>query len=552
MNHDAQRDIIRALLEEGFLVSPDLLHVDGLTSEGVTKVLRDSHLSDQPFVVLTKDVYHVFNHSPTNNSQDIDWLEFDGSRVLYEKKRNTKPYHAFLETFLPTVAVQPPSSVVLQEPVLLQRIESSLPTLPSFVQIIKSYDEPSKKRGIKDFVSHYKHRYTFISNLLRHRTELQNVLSIHRVKGKQPQEPIALIGLVYDKQVTKNGNVILTLEDPTGQYKVFLNKDGPAKDLIPYVTFDEVIGVTGTIKNNLLFANGIFFPDVPFDHKGKTTPEDICAVFISDVHVGSKLFLEKEFLRFIDWLNGKVGNETQRTLAKKVRYLFIVGDVIDGVGVYPGQETELAIKDVYEQYKHTKELLALIRDDIQIVMCPGNHDSVRIAEPQPRMNEFSQILLELKNLTLVSNPSFVTVHKNKDFEGVDVLLYHGFSYDFYAASIEPIRTGGAYDRVDLIMKYLLQKRHLAPSHTSTQFVPSMIEDPLLIEKVPDIFVSGHIHKSYVSSYNGVMLVGCSCWQSKTGFQEKMGHNPDPGRVPVMNLKTRDVTIMNFCDELEIS
>ena len=126
-------------------------------------------------------------------------------------------------------------------------------------------------------------------------------------------------------------------------------------------------------------------------------------------------------------------------------------------------------------------------------------------------------------------------------------MYHGFSYDYYAASIEPIRQSGAYDRVDLIMKYLLQKRHLAPAHTSTQYLPSTQEDSLLIEKVPDIFVSGHVHKSSVNAYNGVILVGCSCWQGKTNFQEKLGHNPDPGRVPIVNLKTRDVTILNFCD-----
>ena len=552
MNHDAQRSFVKALLEEGLLVSPDILAMDGLTKEEVTTTLRRNNLPDHSFLVLTMDLYQAFLR-PAGDSvssfQDMDWLEFDGSRVLYEKKKNIKPYHAFLETLLPSSSPLPP---VLEIPRPVQDIQHPVqhPQLAG-VHIIKSYDEPGKKRGIKDFVAHYKHRYIFASGLLRHRPELQNVISIHRLKGKQPSEQIALIGLVYDKYVTKQGNVILTLEDPTGSYSVFINKEGPLKDILPYVTFDEVIGVSGSVKNNLLFANSLFFPDVSYDHKPKTTTDDVCAVFISDVHVGSRLFLEKEFLRFIDWLNGKTGNETQRALAQKVKYLFVVGDVIDGVGVYPGQESELLIKDIYDQYRRVKELLSFIREDIQIIMCPGNHDAVRIAEPQPRMNQFSEVLSGLKNLTLVSNPATVAVHKDEHNEGVDVLMYHGFSYDYYAASVEPIRAGGAYDRVDLIMKYLLQKRHLAPSHTSTQYVPSMTEDSLLIEKVPDIFVSGHVHKSSVNTYNGVLLVGCSCWQAKTGFQEKMGHHPDPGRVPVVNLKTRDVTIINFCDDLEM-
>lgn len=549
MNHDAQRSLVLALLEEGFLASPDLLSVEGLTKEHLLATLRHHHLHDHNFLLFTKDLHDAFSRVTNGTSpfRDVDWVEFDSSRVLYEKHRNVKPYHVFLETLLPSDSLPSPA---VEAPKPLQRVEESRAE-GGGVHVVKSYEEPSKKRGIKDFVAYFKHRYTFASTLLRQRPELQNVVSLHRLKGKQTHEHIALIGLVYHKHVTQHGNVILTLEDPTGQYRVFLHKDGPLKDIIPYVTHDEVIGVTGFVKNNLLFANALFFPDVPYDHKGKTTPDDVHAAFISDVHVGSRLFLEKEFLCFIDWLNGKVGNETQQALAKKVKYLFVVGDVVDGVGVYPGQESELSLTDVYEQYRRTKELLSLIRDDISIIMCPGNHDSVRIAEPQPRVNEFSEALLGLKNLTLVSNPAIVTVHRSEQCEGVDVLLYHGFSYDYYAASIEPIRIGGAYDRVDLIMKYLLQKRHLAPAHTSTQYLPSVMEDPLLIEKVPDIFVSGHVHKSAVSTYNGVLLVGCSCWQAKTGFQEKLGHNPDPGRVPIVNLKTRDVTVLNFCDGLEV-
>ena len=95
------------------------------------------------------------------------------------------------------------------------------------------------------------------------------------------------------------------------------------------------------------------------------------------------------------------------------------------------------------------------------------------------------------------------------------------------------------------MKFLLQRRHLAPHHTSTLYVPDPEKDPLVLEKVPDLFIAGHIHKSNVASYRGIGIISASCFQSKTPYQEKMGHEPDPGRVPVINLKTRAVKIIRF-------
>ncbi len=176
---------------------------------------------------------------------------------------------------------------------------------------------------------------------------------------------------------------------------------------------------------------------------------------------------------------------------------------------------------------------------------PGNHDALRIAEPQPILDDsLSGPLYKLKNALMVSNPSFMTMGENGKFGGYGVLLYHGYSFDYYALNIEGIRNNGGYDRADLIMKYLLQRRHLAPTHGSTLYVPSE-KDPLVIERVPDLFVSAHIHKSGVGQYNGVNLISCSCWQEKTDFQEKVGHEPDPCKVPLFDFKSAGVKMLDF-------
>jgi DNA polymerase II small subunit len=146
---------------------------------------------------------------------------------------------------------------------------------------------------------------------------------------------------------------------------------------------------------------------------------------------------------------------------------------------------------------------------------------------------------------MVSNPSFINIHSSTDFSGFDILLYHGYSFDYYVANVDGIRQNGGYDRADLIMKFLLKRRHLAPTHTSTLYVPDVNKDPLVINKIPDFFITGHIHKTSVTNYKNTTLICGSCWQSTTSFQEKVGHHPEPCRVPIVNLNTREVKIMRF-------
>jgi DNA polymerase II small subunit/DNA polymerase delta subunit B len=60
-------------------------------------------------------------------------------------------------------------------------------------------------------------------------------------------------------------------------------------------------------------------------------------------------------------------------------------------------------------------------------------------------------------------------------------------------------------------------------------------------------LTGDLHKTDISSYNGVLLFASSCWQSMTAFEEKVGNKPDPCKVPMLNLKTREIKILDFSD-----
>ena len=415
------------------------------------------------------------------------------------------------------------------------------------VKIVSSYTEDSKKREPQDFIDYFNNRYKALEKILRQRQQLKNTTSINKLNNNKEMENVAIIGIINDKQTTKNGNLLIILEDPTKQIKAIVNKNKPkllhdAKDLV----LDEIVGVTGVKLGEVIFVNEIIWPDIPSEKELKKQNEEKFAIFLSDIHVGSTKFLPEDFEKFLRWINGDIGNQQQKHIAKNVEYIFIAGDLVDGCGIYPEQDKELTTKDIYEQYKECADLLKQIPKDIPLIICPGNHDALRLSEPQPPLSEnFAKPMYELNNAFMVSNPSTININSSSSFSGFDVLMYHGYSFDYFIAEVDSLRNNGGYNRADLIMKFLLKRRHLAPTHLSTQYIPDTKKDPLVIEKVPDFFLSGHIHKSITANYRNTTLISGSCWQGKTAFQEKMGHNPEPSRVPIVNLQTREIKILKF-------
>lgn len=434
-----------------------------------------------------------------------------------------------------------------REPSNTPKLEAEAKKPQDKVKIVHSYKDEPKKREPQDFADYLNARYKSLEKILKQRQELKNLMSINKILNKKYNEEISIIGIVNDKQFTKNGNLMFILEDLTGMKKVIVNKNKPSlfnesKDIV----LDEVVGVVGVNIDSVVFANQILWPDVPTNKELKKSDEEKYAIFLSDLHVGSSKFLPEDFEKFLKWINGDLGNEQQRKISKNVEYIFIAGDLVDGCGIYPEQDKELLTKNIYQQYKDCAELLRQIPAHIPLVICPGNHDALRISEPQPQLSrEYAKPLYDMNNVVMVSNPAMVNINSTNNFLGFDVMMYHGYSFDYYVSEVDSLRNQGGYDRVDLIMKFLMKRRHLAPSHTSTLYIPDARKDHLVIEKIPDFFLSGHIHKSATANYRNTTLICGSCWQSKTIFQEKVGHNPEPSRVPIVNLKTRDVKILKF-------
>lgn len=534
---------INELMRRGFLLSPSL--VGNEIDENI--INRLEHLKDKP-LIIDKNIYNFFKES-NDFSTDISWKEFDKSRVYYEKNKNNKDYKFFLDILNYNVNEKEKNKVdkILKQISKQGELELENDIIEPNVIVVKEYSENIKKREVNDFVQHFRARYNALKNVLINRLELKECISINRVLNKNNNEKVSIIGLIMNKKVSKNGNIILEVEDITGKIICIIGKNKKELfDLSKDLVFDQVIGLNGTCSDSVLFVNNIFLPDIPQNNELKKVEDECYVVFTSDIHVGNNVFLEDEFSNFIDWLNGNYGTEEQKLISSKVKYLFFMGDLIEGVGIYPNQEKDLKIKDVKKQYNKLSDLLRNIRKDIFIVTIGGNHDSLRLAEPQPKLSLFyAKQIYELENITILTNPSMVNIHSSNNFEGFNILMYHGSSFHSINENVESIRLSGGLDRADLIMKYLLQARHLAPIHNSVQYIPENDEDFLVIDKIPDFFVSGDIHKAIGLNYRGVTLLNCSCWTEQTEYQEKRGIIPDPGKAFVVNLKTREIKMFNF-------
>jgi DNA polymerase II small subunit len=414
------------------------------------------------------------------------------------------------------------------------------------LQIIDTYKEHIKKREISDFVMHYNNRFKALSSILKQR-DIQNLTSVNIIKGMKDKDTVSTIGMIYDISESKNGHIVLSLEDKTGIIKAIVMKTN--QELFQFaknLALDEVVAVTGTAGKDVIFVSEIIFPDIPVTHELKKSDKEEYVVFIGDLHIGSHVFYKEEFSEFIKWISGTKVPAAHKDIVKKIKYLVIPGDVIEGVGIFPGQEDELEYRDVIQQYNAFAEYVEKIPEHIQIVICPGNHDAVRIAEPQPPFHKkFLGKLADFPNVKFISSPGTINIGKTEAFEGFNILMYHGFSMPYYGDKIPEIRESGGLSNMGAIMKFYLQRRHFAPAHGSTQFVPDIRYDPLVISKVPDILVTGHVHKISVDTYRGVTMINASTWVAPSEYQARFGLVPDCCRAIVMNLKTREVKILNF-------
>ncbi|MBC8444287.1 hypothetical protein H8D83_01745 [Candidatus Woesearchaeota archaeon] len=335
MDSKTQKQTISYFLNQQILLSPETIqNIEEKQIPTIFEFTKESkYLKD--FLLLYKELLPSFIEK---KEIKIDWKELDKYKSLTEKK-GTNSYIKFLDLFLSEKYKFPQQN----------KNENT--------KIIKSFMEDPKKREMQSFVELFNNRYNILRSFLQSRPELSNAISIKRIKERNSKEEVALIGIIKEKRTTKNGNILFELEDLTGTINVLVNKNKPelfnlAENTLP----DEVIGIKGSNGDNIIFTNNLVLPDLPVQEH-KKSEDEAYAIFLSDLHVGSKQFLPEKFNKFLEWVSGKKGNETQKNMANKIKYIFIMGDLVDGVGIYPNQDEDLEIKDIISQYEQCATFL---------------------------------------------------------------------------------------------------------------------------------------------------------------------------------------------------
>ncbi len=400
----------------------------------------------------------------------------------------------------------------------------------------RSYSEGA----LKDFVGLFKDRFERLKRLLKNRVELQDAIPLGSLGKIGDKEQVKVIGMVMQRRESSAGNVIIDLEDSTGRISALVFKG--RKDLTQKaaeVVTDEVIGVVGSLRSgdrsSRIFVRDIIWPDLPMRHELHRADEPVCAALISDLHVGSEMFVEGLFSKFVKWLRGGTDNLEQQALASKVKYIVLAGDVVDGIGVYPQQEEELLVDDIFKQYEMAAKLLGQIPEHITIIIAPGNHDAVRPAEPQPAISkDLARGLYEL-NSVMVGNPAWVSLHE------VNFIVYHGRSFDDIIATMPGLNRQNPTQP----MIKLLQKRHLAPIYGGRTAISPEQQDYLVIEEAPDVFHCGHVHINGYTRYRDVSVVNSGTFQEMTRFMQQLGVKPTPGIVPVVDLQTHQTKVVHL-------
>lgn len=397
----------------------------------------------------------------------------------------------------------------------------------------------STRGNISEFKDYFCDRFKNLGNiLLKHRT-LTPINSLDLKKRIGKGEDVVLIGMLLNKGITKNGNVMLSFDDEVGTFNVVVTqKDTVLFDLAKNVVNDDVVAVRGTkLGESIIIGTEIEYPDLP--HKTyKKIDTELNAIAISDVHIGSKLFFGNEFQKFIDWISLKNVDDAEYDLVSKVKYLFIAGDIVDGIGIYPQHLSELQIFDIYEQFDKVAEFIQQIPDYIEIIIGSGNHDPVRLADPQPAIaKEYAKKLYDLRNVHFVGSPSWIEI------EGLKTLLYHGnsmFSLQL-ALNLDPTKP-------ETVMKEMLKRRDLAPIYGTRHPILPEKGGYMLIKEEPDLFITGHIHSNGYDNYKGTVMVNPGTWQAQTIYQREQGHHPTPGRVPIIKLNSGKIQEKIFIGE----
>jgi len=262
----------------------------------------------------------------------------------------------------------------------------------------------------------------------------------------------------------------IKIEDPTSEVSIFFEDN--SDQTFEQIVLDEVIGITCE-KDDIIRAKEVIWPDIPLERKIAKTENGVFCLFLSDIHMDNKEFNKKSYEKFLEWIN---------KLDYDKLYVFVLG--------YVSSKKQDLIAFFNNLPKNSLKIFLRGKTDPDVVVG------------------------DLK----IESPALIRLEGNVTF-----LLCDGTHLEQYADFWKNYTP-------DKIMLNLLRKRHINPVFDFNKKI--YVEDPFLLDTIPDIFASGHFHSPSFLNYKGTTIISTGNFISKPIYW-------------LANLKTREIIKLDF-------
>ena len=187
------KEILRFCLENGLLVDKEILNLFSETKdiESVKLIINQLKIQTNK-KVLTRNVI----------IDNRDQVRKIFSNLPEEKQKS-----------LENLKIKLGLTLEISKEVSTENITEEKESKGGKVKVVNMAPSLSKKLEVGDFVKYFKGRLSKMSYYLQERPELNNLVSINKISGNR--QGVSIIGLVSDKRVTKNKNIIFVTNKQT-------------------------------------------------------------------------------------------------------------------------------------------------------------------------------------------------------------------------------------------------------------------------------------------------------------------------------------------------
>jgi len=127
-----------------------------------------------------------------------------------------------------------------------------------------------------DFFMHFVERL----NHYKHFLSLEKSISINNVLKQKKNTEVCFSGLIFSKKTSKNGHILLEIEDETGLVKVLVNKTNVGFKQAQDLLLDSFIGIKGKVSDDIVFIHTLYEAQVFSPKKQKKLEGKI--LFVGD------------------------------------------------------------------------------------------------------------------------------------------------------------------------------------------------------------------------------------------------------------------------------